>query len=100
VHRLTTLLMVALVSFWATGVEAANIAILRPAGSSPTLAEALHRLKGELFALGLEVQLVERPKSQEPAAFDTIALSAGPTAKASRFTTMTTYIIQPAVVSP
>jgi hypothetical protein len=70
VLRLTTLLIVALVTFWATGARAANIAILRPSGSSPELAEALNRLKGELFALGLDVKVVERPTSPEAAAVD------------------------------
>lgn len=69
-HRLTTLFIVALVSFWATGARAANIAILRPSGSAPELAEALYRLKGELLALGLEVKVLERPTSGETAAFD------------------------------
>ena len=69
-HRLTILLVVALLSFWATRVQAANIALLRPSGSSPALAEALYRLKGELFALGLEVQVVERPTNRATTVFD------------------------------
>lgn len=46
---------------WASSAYAANIAILRPAGTSPALTEALYRLQGELLALGLHVEVVARP---------------------------------------
>lgn len=43
----------------AKGGHAANVAILRPLGSSPEVLEAVYRLEGELSALGLEVRKVE-----------------------------------------
>jgi hypothetical protein len=58
-------LLVALVSLSTDPALAANIAVLRPPSSAPAVTEALHRLKGELFALGLEVRLVDRPPTRE-----------------------------------
>lgn len=49
---------------------AATIAILRPAGSSVELGEALFRLQGELLALGLEVRIAERAKRAGASALD------------------------------
>jgi hypothetical protein len=70
VHRLGILLVAALVLLSAAGAHAANIALLKPSGSSPALAEAMNRLKGELFALGLEVEIVARPANREAEAVD------------------------------
>jgi len=57
-------LLLALVSLSTDPALAANIAVLRPASSAPAITEALHRLKGELFALGLDVRVVDRPASR------------------------------------
>ncbi|HEX6278332.1 MAG TPA: hypothetical protein VFZ53_35040 [Polyangiaceae bacterium] len=57
-------LLLALVSLSTDPALAASIAVLRPASSAPALTEALHRLKGELFALGLDVRIVDRPPSR------------------------------------
>lgn len=55
-------LMLLFVVFLTAGsVHGANIAIVRPASSEPPVQEALFRLRGELAALGLEVQSVELP---------------------------------------
>jgi hypothetical protein len=70
VNRLRTLLLVALVVLTATGAEAATIVILRPQSSSAGVAEALHRLQGELLALGIEVPVVERPAAGDAAESD------------------------------
>lgn len=40
---------------------ATTVGILEPASRSPQLTEASYRLQGELLAVGLEVELVERP---------------------------------------
>ena len=55
------LLLLLAVLLTAGSVHATNIAILRPLSPSPGLLEALFRLQGELFALGLQVNIVERP---------------------------------------
>jgi hypothetical protein len=54
-------LFVALVSLSPNRALATNIAVLHPPNAAPGITEALHRLKGELFALGLEVRNVTRP---------------------------------------
>lgn len=54
--------LIVLVGCWTGSAHAASIAILRPAGSSVELGEALFRLQGELLALGLEVRIAERAK--------------------------------------
>jgi len=74
VSRLRTLLIVALVSLSAGGAQAANIAILRPSSSAKAIAEALYRLQGELFALGLEVRVVASPAHRGTGAPDSRAL--------------------------
>ncbi len=59
--RLRSLLLVVLALLWAERVGAATIAILRPVVASPELEETLYRLKGELLAVGLDVEIVARP---------------------------------------
>jgi hypothetical protein len=66
VNRLRQLLLVALLLVWAGRVHAAHITILRPPRSSPEHAEALFRLKGELLALGLKVEIADRPARRAP----------------------------------
>jgi hypothetical protein len=46
---------------WALPAQAATVAIVRPAGSSPELSETLSRLHGELLSVGLEVELADLP---------------------------------------
>jgi hypothetical protein len=50
--------------------EAASIAIVRPSDSAPASVEALHRLQGELFALGFPVALLDRRAAGEASALD------------------------------
>lgn len=47
---------------WASG----NVALVRHEGADPTIAEALHRIRGELIAEGFDVSEVDPP--QEPTA--------------------------------
>lgn len=57
---------------WLTSAvaQAASIAIVRPSDSTPASVEALHRLQGELFALGFPVRLLERPVAGDASAID------------------------------
>jgi hypothetical protein len=53
--------------------HAARIAVLRQTGASPAISEAVFRIKGELLALGLEVELADRATSGAAAALDSRA---------------------------
>lgn len=64
-NLLGTLLVALLVMLSAESAFAAKIALLEPSGSARAPAEALYRLKGELFALGLEVEVLARPATGE-----------------------------------
>ncbi len=68
--RSRLVLLVLCAWLWAASADAASIAILEPAGSSPALSEASFRLRGELSALGIEVQLLGRPTPRDAAALD------------------------------
>ena len=60
--RRASVLCLALVLWLTSAVaEAASVAIVRPSDAAPASVEALHRLQGELFALGFPVKLLERP---------------------------------------
>lgn len=62
----TALLVAAFVSLSTSLAQATSIAIVRPASAASPVAEAVHRLEGELFALGLEVRRVDRVTRREP----------------------------------
>ncbi len=49
---------------WARPAPAASVAIVRPHTSSPEVAETVSRLRGELFSLGLDVSLADRPDTR------------------------------------
>ena len=68
--RFPLVLLLVVLLLTAGGARAANIALIRPAGSSRGVSEALFRLQGELLALGLEVSLVDRPPAAGSAARD------------------------------
>lgn len=55
------LIVIVTVLVWSSPVHAATVALLRPAGKSPELTEALFRLQGELLAVGLAVELTDPP---------------------------------------
>lgn len=48
---------------WPARAEAASVALLEAASRSPALTEAVFRLKGELSAVGLEVDVEHRPQA-------------------------------------
>jgi hypothetical protein len=66
VRRLRCLWLLALALLFAPDAGAATVVILRPSVVSPELEETLYRLKGELLAVGLRVELAERPPGAPP----------------------------------
>lgn len=59
------LMLLLVVLLTAGSAQATNIAIIRPESSEPGVQEALFRLRGELAALGLEVQHVDLPSNRD-----------------------------------
>ncbi|HEY3497339.1 MAG TPA: hypothetical protein VGK73_21735 [Polyangiaceae bacterium] len=64
-NGLRCFLCVVCVVLWAARVDAATVAVLRPASDAPKLDEALFRLQGELLAVGLSVAVAARPPFRE-----------------------------------
>jgi hypothetical protein len=68
------LALLACVALWTSVGYAATVALVRPPSRSPAVTEALFRLQGELLAVGLEVEVTERPASRGGGASDRRAL--------------------------
>jgi hypothetical protein len=77
VRRLTALLLsliaALIVSLFAARAEATKVVIVRPAAASPEMNETLSRLEGEVLSLGLEVAVVERPRTPHATAAESRA---------------------------
>ena len=77
--RLSFLAVFLCVLLTLTRAEAATVALLRPVHDTPAINEALHRLQGELLAVGLAVAMSERPTERDAEAaqalewFDSVA---------------------------
>jgi len=65
VKRLRFLAVVSCALLTLTRAEAATVALLRPVHDTPAINEALHRLQGELLAVGLAVAISERPTERD-----------------------------------
>jgi hypothetical protein len=63
--RIGALMLAACVSFGATRVKAATVALLRPDRDAPALNEALFRLDGELLAIGASVTILDGPADRD-----------------------------------
>lgn len=55
---------------WAAPAQAASITLLKRPESSAEVTEALFRLQGELLAVGLQLQMAERPANFDAGSFD------------------------------
>lgn len=52
---------------WTAPAQAATVAIVRPAGASPTLTETLGRIRGELASVGFAIEMVDQPATESAA---------------------------------
>jgi hypothetical protein len=60
-HRLRPAILASALLLWAAPVYAVTVVVVRPPDPSPTVAETLVRLHGELLSVGLEVRIADAP---------------------------------------
>jgi hypothetical protein len=69
-YAIVAALLLLLLLFLPGPVNAAAVAIVRPASPTPELAETLFRIHGELLSVGIEVEFAQRPVGRDLATND------------------------------